>query len=746
MKRGMLRIGMVLALLLMVAGVDAQKIDGRLTRLMEQTTMRRAQGMAPVNMEGVKKTIDVDFNADGTLRSISAIATLKKGAECPTERLEQMGIKVRYVLGDMVSLRIPASQLMALEQVEEFRYVAADEMQKKMNEEARKLMGVERVNTKEAAEAEGLPEAYTGKGVVLGIIDAGIDFNHAAFRNSDGTTRIKKVILYSKDSDDPQEYTTEDEIKQLTTDDPNDSHGTHTAATAGGSILGNGQQGMAPETDLVLCGLYDKLTAARINSCVQKIFDYADEVKKPAVVSISLGSDIGLHDGSNLRARAVAELTENGTKPGRVVLVSSSNSAKNYQSIIKALKFSDADESGYHLKTVLGASKVLAEPIDDCYVLYNQIYFFYAGDYKALTPGLGVVDLRTGELVPLADAARDLNGMPFKEDNLPSVLHYTEPTLAGGEAETYYINFQSENVYLTNANYRFVLVVKAGSDGQVVKMMCNGDGDAEPCFDVPEGENIYDFKGHGFTKGNGDFACNTAICDDATIGVGAFCSRVTWTNHVGDKYSYLKSPVTGVKQVVGEIADFSSYCIDDNGKPRPTMIAPGKGIISSANNYDSSLFAEIPGEVKDPSAFLIGNVEKFDRNNWYFLSQGTSMSCPAAAGVVALWMQANPQLTVKEILEIIKETCDNDEWTTDEAKIPSHNKVQAGFGKLNCLKGLKKILSTNAISVVNRDGERHATPATMYNVDAPVYNVMGQQVEKNHKGLVIYKGRKYLQK
>jgi subtilisin family serine protease len=121
------------------------------------------------------------------------------------------------------------------------------------------------------------------------------------------------------------------------------------------------------------------------------------------------------------------------------------------------------------------------------------------------------------------------------------------------------------------------------------------------------------------------------------------------------------------------------------------------------------------------------------------------MSAPVTSGVVALWMQDNPQLTALQIIDIMKETCDNDEWTTDVSKIPSHNKVQAGFGKLNCLKGLKKILGTNAISVAGSDGDRHATPATMYSVDAPVYNTMGQQVDKSHKGLVIYKGKKYLQ-
>ena len=124
----------------------------------------------------------------------SAIATLKEGATCPTERLEKMGIQVRYIFGDMVALFIPADKLHLLEDMEEFSFVRADEYCHIMNDEARKDTGVDKINTAAAATAEGLPQAYTGKGIVLGIIDRGIDFNHAAFRNADGTTRIKKAV------------------------------------------------------------------------------------------------------------------------------------------------------------------------------------------------------------------------------------------------------------------------------------------------------------------------------------------------------------------------------------------------------------------------------------------------------------------------------------------------------------------------------------------------------------------------
>jgi subtilisin family serine protease len=85
------------------------------------------------------------------------------------------------------------------------------------------------VNTAAAAAAQQLPKAYTGEGVVIGVIDGGIDYNHAAFRNADGTTRIKKVIDFSK-KNVKRVYDTEEAIMALTADDSSDSHGTHRAA------------------------------------------------------------------------------------------------------------------------------------------------------------------------------------------------------------------------------------------------------------------------------------------------------------------------------------------------------------------------------------------------------------------------------------------------------------------------------------------------------------------------------------
>ena len=508
---------------------------------------------------------------------------------------------------------------------------------------------------------------------------------------------------------------------------------------------------MAPEADLVLVGLGDNMSMANINEGLKKIFEYADAVGKPCVVSISLGGKLGLHDGSDAGAEMIASLTENGTKPGRAVLVSSSNAAANWQSIVQKL-----DDTTTELKTVLGAASypTTLDPLR--FVVYRTNYYFYADDYKDFDIQLKVVNLDTGALSDVADQVLDHDSGEVRDDL--NVVKDTERTANGGTAVIYYLLFKGSPVRMKNSICRLALVAKAKTAGQTIKMMCDGDNNLEPCFDAPNEPDEYNFAANGYIKGNGDMACNVMICNDAVISVGSYITTTEWNDYKGNTRAYPESRLTGKEQVLGEISDFSSYCVDDNGKPRPTVIAPGQGIISAASNWDSEMFKitddeSLPGvsdEADKDKEFalegLVSYVDKHNRRNWYLLEQGTSMSCPHAAGIVTLWMQAKPTLTSKEIQKIMKITSVNDEFTTNVAKIPSKNKVQAGFGKIDCLAGLKNILNITGIETIEVGGHREATPATMYSVDAPVYNMMGQRVDKNNRGMVIYKGRKYVNK
>ena len=113
---------------------------------------------------------------------------------------------------------------------------------------------------------DGLPQAFTGKGVVVGIIDSGFDFLHPSFKDAEGNLRIKAVFIPSFTRYEGGEvvttldgtelagkaYTKPEEILELGTDEKRDSHGSHCAAIAAGSTF-DWAGGMAPDADLVLC-------------------------------------------------------------------------------------------------------------------------------------------------------------------------------------------------------------------------------------------------------------------------------------------------------------------------------------------------------------------------------------------------------------------------------------------------------------------------------------------------------------
>lgn len=85
---------------------------------------------------------------------------------------------------------------MTLEDIDDIILVLPDEYKQLENNDGRRMTNADKVSDATAAKAEGLPQAYTGSGVVIGVIDSGIDFNHIAFLKPDGTTHLKTAYVY----------------------------------------------------------------------------------------------------------------------------------------------------------------------------------------------------------------------------------------------------------------------------------------------------------------------------------------------------------------------------------------------------------------------------------------------------------------------------------------------------------------------------------------------------------------------
>ena len=117
---------------------------------------------------------------------------------------------------------------------------------------------------------------------------------------------------------------------------------------------------------------------------------------------------------------------------------------------------------------------------------------------------------------------------------------------------------------------------------------------------------------------------------------------------------------------------------------------------------------------------------------------GTSMASPHVAGAIALWLEADPTLTVADVKEIIAETAFKDEYTA------LADPVQVGYGKFDAYAGLKKVLERKAansgISNAAADIKLVVTPAgnnafrvllaNAQSIDARVFSTQGLLVKQ----------------
>ena len=739
---------MMMSLAALNAG--AQKVDNRLTGLVKNM----APGLVAKSGTGIekakqqelaKKAYSVELNADGSVKALGAIAYLKQGVECPTAELEANGITVKSVLDNMVFLTVPAEKLSALEGMDEILFVEADVKAQTMSMDARKASKADIAGDETLAKAEQLPQAYTGKDVVIGVIDTGIDFNHAAFKDANNTSRVKKAVTYIGEVTNPdiKEYSGAD-IASLTSDSKELSHGTHTSSIAGGSLVKDGSwqwQGVAPEADLVLAGMAGNNSLDNIVDAMDRIVKYADEVQKPLVLSISMGRMDRLHDGSDPMAKKIKEITEEGKKQGRVVVLAPGNAADNDVSVEATL--GAADNEGWQMKTIMGLTALkdgLFTP-NNTYAVGGML--MYASDGKDFTAELRVVNIQTGEVISGKENVENCMKIPGFED-FSQIFTLTKSTRVNVKGETIPVweaEALNSNCYMNDDNLRLAIFVK-GTTGQTINIVRNDTESKERGFFVPDA-----LKDKGYTKGGPAKAFSAGTCEESAISVGSYITHQDYTNCMDQemKFSGDNSKVTGKPQVMGEISDYSSFGQGENGVKVPTVIAPGHDLLAGYNLYDGSHFKD--GELNDSPISnynIVKKVTSNGRNSWWAYEGGTSMACPHVAGIVALWLQADPTLTANKVKEIMKETSVKDDFVTDATKIPSGNSIQSGMGKIDALAGLKKIKGVTAIEAVSSDSERMATPATMYDVDAPVYNMMGQRVSKWTPGLVIYKGRKYV--
>lgn len=656
-------------LLLMALGVSLSMMAGDKLSARTQVFLQQRATAATQLFNG-KSTL-AKGNAVNGVEYIDCFISLN---DASTSELEDMGVIVDGIYNGFVTAKVPVDKL---EQVAMLSSVKQVGIARNLRLFTDKAMSMTNADKAWDGTNYGLPAAYTGKDVVIGIIDDGIEFNHPAFKDANGNTRVKAVYMPNATTANGGShptvggttlsgyaYTTASQIANLTTDDTGETHGTHTSGCAGASKIeyssGKYYSGMAPECDLVLCGCGENLTETAILNSAKYIANYAQSVGKPCVISISLGSDVGPHDGKSSISIGYDQIAQ---QYGAVILLAAGN---------------EADVTGHATKTLSSSSDAMA-------VIHTPTDYFTSNGYSSYYGLVGDCDIwnSTSDQLKVKVLVVNSSGAVQYESNAMS-----SGTISASTLSSYFSTSNSSGISISggldanNNRYNLYISAQLGKNQGSYKIVYVVTGSAGNTINAWT-EAFYSQLAtsgsiSGYTRTNGTYA--GTMCDDMcgskVIGVGAYCSRTTFpynngssTGNVSDYYG---------TTTLNDIANFSSYGVDCNGVQQPFITAPGHTIVSTLNRHSSPSSSDISYRKSYSGTY----------EYWGWMS-GTSMATPVAAGVVALYLQADPTLDVDGVKDVIVNSAITDNYTS------SHS-AMFGHGKINALGGIEYILNQSS--------------------------------------------------
>ena len=200
----------------------------------------------------------------------------------------------------------------------------------------------------------------------------------------------------------------------------------------------------------------------------------------------------------------------------------------------------------------------------------------------------------------------------------------------------------------------------------------------------PEGYYGY-FKKLGYAfavSGDANMTVSDIGCTRSAITTAAYTSKTSFKNITGATYGY-----TGA--VHGKIAPFSSFGPTEDYRVKPDISAPGFGLASSVNSYDTSYYPIGTNYSGAISADTLGG-----KAYLYAILAGTSMASPCVSGIVGMMLQLDPTLTPDSAKAIIAATAITDSYT---GVLPASGNTTWGHGKINAYKALRYMVGNLSV-------------------------------------------------
>ena len=546
-----------------------------------------------------------------------------------------------------------------------------------------------------------LPQGYTGKNVIIGITDWGFDYTHPMFYD---TTLTNYRIIAAWDqfrnqgpSPSGYLYGTVFEGKQSLISSQCDTsniykyayHGTHVAGIAAGGGASTNYRGVASGSELLFATfLIDEASVLDAYSWMRGV---ALAEEKRLVINGSWGLyNIGLLDGTSLFDQAIDSMSINDN----IVFVTSGGNNGDVDFHIKA-NFTNHDTIttgiGFDFQNPTenywGQTITLSGDSTDRFSARLEFY-----DYQfQLIHSTSWVNTYSNDFLSDTLLLIGSDSIIYRANSISSTPISNRPIQ---EWEVRLSNYQ--------LNQYFVILSVTSPNGNVhawnVASLSTGVGNW--------GLDFKKYRNFDIVSDNKYSISEPAVCN-STIAVGAY-------------YPQLRGSSSG-----GARAGFSSIGPTIDGRIKPEISAPGVNITSSISSFSTTDFSDY-------------NLVSFEGRDYPFAPlSGTSMSSPIITGIVALMLEANPNLNSNQIKNIIQQTARYDNYTT--SNIPNNN---WGWGKASALNAVKR-----AVELIGLDNEIEVDSKIILYPN-PIKNELNILTNEKIKNIQIYDvyGRKLIDK
>ncbi|WP_162989953.1 S8/S53 family peptidase [Chryseobacterium sp. 6424] len=514
---------------------------------------------------------------------------------------------------------------------------------------------------------------FTGKNVLVGIYDSGIDWDHPDFRDPVDPTKSRihsiwdQTITPTGTETSPVgfnygvEYTRamiEDEIDgtpaNFVRQKDTNGHGTHVAGTVAGNGAGlatKKHRGFAYEADIVVVkGGNGSFSQANTVNSLTYFQNVATALGKPIVVNMSIGGQGGPHDGTAPHEVAVDDFTSSA--PGRAVVISAGN---DYGANLHAKADIPAAGTGTFGFTVATNTTSAANTI-------NQ-FFIYGNNNNDVEAKVTAPDGQVYIYPANGTTSHLISGGAFKLEgyNYVSPANYKR-----------YIQFQLSRVAGFNTDSQGTYTIQLTNEGSTPTTL--------------HAWKPYETVATTVLNGNNEYIVGSPGNATSAITVAAYLGRSSWYKNNPTQGAYLTNSTPQEY-----IAPFSAQGPRADEVLKPEITASGMYVISSLSS-DSGLAAS--------------NTSNVD-GTYYRINQGTSMSAPGVAGATALLLQANPNLTISQIKQRLTQNAFTDAAT---GTVPN---TRWGYGKLDiyeavaaeigCVTSEKEIIAYDGQNLTNSE-------------------------------------------